>query len=287
MKKTLFWGGCSFLLFFLFFCQDGQENQSHQDSSFLEDFPNPTEETVLTEDNSHVEDVSYDESDAQEPQNQCLAIRKVLVQGNGLEEKNTLPIAKEDKTNFDPYYVTALAFGFDGEDIVEVDTNFEWRFENPEEKNFSYQTTYLDNKSVVFQAKADIFDTETQNSEPSAKISVCAKNKCLGCSSCQEIVCSDPITLFGVINLEDHWIIRGDTFGIPEFEVNIEQNGRMAVTGLEEYKPKIEGKTVSFRAGDYFYTGEITTDRNKIFGEVYNLKTNEKIGQWEAERKKK
>lgn len=133
-------------------------------------------------------------------------------------------------------------------------------------------------------AHADIFDTGEEQ-EPVALVTVCAANDCPNPppDDCIDALCIE-LPVVSVVNVEGSWIFHGAMFH-DELPATIFQDGRTFedVSNSIE-KGVIEKKNVAFEVGDYAYTGVIFPERDMMSGDVHDILSLTKIGEWWAIR---
>lgn len=180
-------------------------------------------------------------------------------------------VAKGDLTDEDAYRLRALAWRGNDGDVEEVSERpFDWILSDQENFSLTFWNGLHDTASV--RALRDCFD-EPSGAEPETTLTVCVENHCAHgpeaahCEPCSDLVCGEPVTLVGVVNLEGRWRIGSGDHAL-DHEVLVRQSGREARTVFEEYAAEIEGDRVSFYYGDRRFEGTIAPTRDSVDGVV-------------------
>lgn len=176
-----------------------------------------------------------------------------------------LALAKHDQTMEESARLEAIAWRTDGGgDPEEAFASFEWEIAD-EDVAFLLPFGAYSQGAMVW-ARVDRFDTGGE--DPETELKVCAVNDCrLACGACEERICSVPLTLVGVPNLEGRWQIVADTIPVP-VEVDVRQDGEWLITGVANAEATVEGDQVRFAFRNHVYTGTVSATRTLVDGLV-------------------
>lgn len=182
-----------------------------------------------------------------------------------------IAVAKQDPTDEDAYRLHAVAWRMNDGDVEEVSERpFDWILSDQENFSLTFWNGIHDTASV--RALRDCFDAPSGD-EPETTLTVCVENQCAHgpeaahCEPCSDLVCGEPVTLVGIVNLEGHWRIGSGDRALNH-EVLVRQSGREARTVFEEYAAAVEGDRVSFYYGDRRFEGTIAPTRDSVDGVV-------------------
>lgn len=180
-------------------------------------------------------------------------------------DRGRLALAKRDETMEESARLEALAWHQDrGGDPEEAFVSFEWEIAD-EGVAFLLPFGAYSQGAMVW-ARADRFDAGGE--DPETELKVCALNDCrLACGACEERVCSVPLTLVGVPNLEGRWQIVADTIPVP-VEVDVRQDGEWLITGVANAEATVVGDHVQFAFREHVYTGTVSATRELVDGLV-------------------
>lgn len=210
----------------------------------------------------------------------------------GARESLLVEVAKGDPTDEEAYRLWFAAFHDDGEDVVELDRAFTWEIADPDFIGYFMLDTSGRRSYAALRVQEDIFD-RGGDEEPSSTFRVCAANNCpepetaSACGLvCEPRVCTDPITVVAVANLEGRWEIQGIAEGFVQGTLSLRQEGRALRTWLDELRAVVRGRELEFTMGDYRYLGEIHPERSQIEGFAYRMDGAREVlvGPWSAVR---
>lgn len=201
-------------------------------------------------------------------------------------EPGGLAVARGDDPNEYELEVRAFAPGTNGARTFR--SGLRWQLEPPDAP-FELREVQQNDESVrAVWASVDFFDNS--NVEPTAIVTVCVANSCPTCPEGCELleVCTDPVPLMAVVNLQGEWEMSGDTFPPGQYGVVIDQTGRQIAPIGYDAEPVVVDDTVSFTIlfdeGKTCYDGMITPTRDEIAGDVWDCVTQDPLGVWMAYR---
>lgn len=201
----------------------------------------------------------------------------VVVEGDFIREQ-VLSVAKGDSTYTERYYIHAYALNHVGYAISQT---VEWRVSDAELINFLPLASEAGTKISVKTTK-DLLDVGSET-EPEDTITACVTNDCSyankddGCYPCGPEVCSNPLKIQSVINIEGSWRLEGATFPFP-VEIYIQQTGHQIDTAFAA-NASINGREIIFDLGGFRYSCELE-NRESCVGDVVNTATSENLGVW-------
>ncbi len=192
-----------------------------------------------------------------------------------------LALAKHDQTMEESARLEALAWRVDGGgDPQEVFASYEWEIAD-EGVAFLLPFGAYGQAAMVW-AREDRFDSGGE--DPQTTLRVCAQNDCrLACGECDERVCSEPLSVVGVPNLEGRWQIVADTIPVP-VAVDVRQDGEELLTGVADLEASIESDQVRVVFRGEIYTGTVARTRELVDGLVAREDDDRAHLTWSAAR---
>lgn len=127
---------------------------------------------------------------------------------------------------------------------------------------------------------ADLFDGDGVH-EPETLFHACTMNDCLPDDiGCQPLVCTEPIAVSGVANLEGMWWFTTDTEPMP-LQLTIFQDGRVLTIAPWLEQGSVNGANVSWSAEEEIFQG-VLASRQYMSGLRWDEMGLNVIGTWEA-----
>ncbi len=200
----------------------------------------------------------------------------VLIENNFIKNQS-LAVTKDDKTYAERYEILGYAKNRYGYGIPRA---VAWKTSDPELIGIEVLTSEVGTKAKI-TVKRDLFDSS--GVEPEAHVAGCVTNDCsyfekdASCPPCSPEICSNPLRIQGVVNIEGLWKLEGATFPFP-VEIYIQQTGYQIDTAFAA-DALINGKEVIFDLSEFRYSCELQ-DREHCVGEVINTNTGENLGAW-------
>lgn len=170
----------------------------------------------------------------------------------------------------------------DDGNMEEVDGALSWFSDAPEWATVDTPPWSSDHQVAYGMSTQDLFAVDGVR-EPTATLIGCATNTCLPNDvGCALVVCTDPITLLGVANLEGVWwsITDADLTATP---LTILQDGRTFTIAPWMEEGSITGANVQWDAGQEIYQG-VLASRTYMSGLRWDDMGLNVIGTWEAWR---
>lgn len=207
----------------------------------------------------------------------------VVLQADLFEDDGaTMAVPKEDNTNSYRYTLRAYVYNYRGMVLLR---SVEWRVSDPsavELTPFDEEDPPTHEARAMVRATKDIFDLGGE-SEPEAVVIACTANDCEGTSGeveCLPEVCSNSVTVKGVVNAEGAWELEGATFPFT-VQLYASQTGRTLEAISSYYEPEIRGRQINFSSGSTSYLGHFI-DRTHVTGEAFISPSGDNLGVWTA-----
>lgn len=207
---------------------------------------------------------------------------QVVLRADFFEGDGTMAVPKEDNTNSYRYTLRAYVYNYRGMVLLRP---VAWRVSDStviELMPTSDEDPPTHEARAMVRAIQDIFDRGDE-SEPETAVTVCVANDCERISGeveCLPELCSNSITVKGVINAEGAWKLEGATFPFP-VQLYASQTGRTLEAISSYYEPEIHDRQVNFSAGSTNYVGRFT-DQTHVTGEAIVSPSGDNLGTWTA-----
>ncbi len=207
---------------------------------------------------------------------------QVVLRADFPEADGSMAVPKEDSTNASIYMLRAYVYNYQGMVLLRP---VEWRISDRtvvELTPFDDEDPPTHESRAMVRAVKDIFDLGGEN-EPEAVITACVANTCESGSGeveCLPEICSNSLTVKGVVNAEGAWELEGATFPFT-VQLYASQTGRTLEAISSYYKPTINGRQINFSAGSTSYVGHFT-DRTHVTGEAFISPSGDNLGIWTA-----
>ncbi|MBP9748609.1 hypothetical protein KBD18_00225 [Patescibacteria group bacterium] len=166
--------------------------------------------------------------------------------------------------------------------MEEIDAQISWFSDDSDWATINTPDWINDHDVAWGLSSGDLFDGDGVH-EPTTFFHACTMNSCLPNDvGCQVVVCAEPITVFGVANLEGMWWFRTDE-GAEPTTITIFQDGRMLTVAPWQKQGSVQGANVSWSADGQIFQG-VLSDRNSVSGLRWDEMGLNVVGTWKAWR---